>query len=76
MKIAVRLQGELARQISADRIELDLCDGSTIAQVVAALGLRPGQVWLAMVDGILVEADRPLQPGDELTLIPPVGGGA
>ena len=54
---------------------MDVIDGATIADVVQSLGLRPGEIWLATVDGQLTDMDYKLQPDDELALMPPVGGG-
>jgi molybdopterin converting factor small subunit len=39
------------------------------------LELQSGEVWLIKLGGQLVDADHPLQPEDELALIPPIGGG-
>jgi molybdopterin converting factor small subunit len=75
MRIVVQLHGELCRTLATRELELDLRDGATVAEVIASLGVRPGQVWLAMLDGRLVEMERPLGPGDMLSLVPPVGGG-
>jgi sulfur carrier protein ThiS len=75
MRIDVQLHGELHHVLATRWMELDLRDGATVAEAIASLGLRSGQVWLAMMDGSLVEMDRPLRPGDRLSLVPPVGGG-
>jgi molybdopterin converting factor small subunit len=71
----VQLHGELRLAAATDRLELDLRDRATVAEVIASLGLRSGQVWLAMMDGRLVETERTLRAGDNLSLVPPVGGG-
>jgi molybdopterin converting factor small subunit len=75
MKIVVQLHGELRRYALTNRLELDLRDGATVAEATASLDIRPGHVWLVMLNGHLVEMDRRLAAGDELSLIPPVGGG-
>jgi sulfur carrier protein ThiS len=54
---------------------MDVSEGARVADVIQALKLRSGEVWLATVDGQLVEVAHQLQPGDELSLMPPVGGG-
>jgi sulfur carrier protein ThiS len=54
---------------------MDVIDGATITDVMESLGLRPGEVWLATVDGQLADMDHQLQTDDELALMPPVGGG-
>jgi molybdopterin converting factor small subunit len=76
IKVGVRLRGNLRPPGGPEIQILEVDEGATVEDLIGLLGLRPGDVWLAMVDGQWVEADRPLQPGDELSLIPPVGGGA
>jgi len=76
MKIAIRLLGQLSRRAATGALEIEIHDGATVAKVVQLLGLRPGEVWLVMRDAQPIDWDDPLQPGDELSLIPPVGGGS
>jgi molybdopterin converting factor small subunit len=75
VRILVRLFGGLRGYSSSKTLEINAIDGATIADVVDSLGLRPGEVWLATVDGQLADMDHQLQPDDELALVPPVGGG-
>lgn len=55
---------------------LDLDDGSTIRDALTSLDLPTKRVNAVSLNGE-VERDftRPLKPGDELTVLPPVGGG-
>jgi molybdopterin converting factor small subunit len=76
IRTSVRLRGNLRPPGGPELQILEVGEGATVDDLIALLGLRPGDVWLAMLDGQPVEADRPLRPGDELSLIPPVGGGA
>ncbi len=48
--------------------------GITLAEAVGTLGLVPEQV-LAILGGELVQADRILQPGDQIQLISVISGG-
>jgi len=50
-------------------------EGATVAQVIDLLGLRLGEVWLVKRGDQLLDLDESLRDGDELLLIPPVGGG-
>ncbi len=75
MRVLVRLYGGLRGYISSNPQELDLHDGATVADVIAQLNLRPGEVWLATLNDQLVETNHLLRPDDELSLIAPVGGG-
>ena len=76
IEIGVRLRGNLRPPGAPEIRILEVDEGATVDDLIALLGLRPGDVWLAMLDGQLADSDRPLRPGDELSLIPPVGGGA
>ena len=49
--------------------------GTTVAQVIARLGLAAPEVTLIMVDGSRREADFVLQGNERLGLFPPMGGG-
>lgn len=75
MKIVVRLHGGLRRQSSPHPLTLKVPDAATVGDVVKILELSSGEVWLIKLGNQLVDANHPLQPGDELALIPPIGGG-
>jgi molybdopterin converting factor small subunit len=75
MRVLVRLYGGLRGYTSSNLLQLDLQDGATVADVMAQLNLRPGEVWLATLDDQLVETNHLLRSDDALSLIPPVGGG-
>jgi sulfur carrier protein ThiS len=76
MKIQVKLMGMLKDRLPPDGA-IQLPDGdSTIENALAALGIPVGTVQVFSVNGS-IERDlaRQLQEGDELTVLPPVGGG-
>src|SRR5919201_1446015 len=82
MKVQVRLFAQL-RERAGERVEVDLADGATVADALAALGGEGalGELLARMPITVAVNreyADRsqPLAPGDEVALIPPVSGGA
>ena len=79
----MRLFAVLREMAGRDEVELDLADGATVADAIAAVGGLPG------LDGVIgrlpvrmavnrdyASESTPLAPGDELALIPPVSGGA
>jgi len=74
MKIAVQLFGPLAEQAGRARIDVTT-SGSTVADVLAALGLKldPSVRFAVNTDYALPGA--PVREGDVVSLIPPVGGG-
>jgi molybdenum cofactor biosynthesis protein MoaC/molybdopterin converting factor subunit 1 len=83
MTVTVRLFATLRRRAGVERIELDLADGATAANALAALALRSGLGELIERMPLLVAVNREYAPettvlsaGDELAVIPPVSGGA
>jgi molybdopterin synthase catalytic subunit/molybdopterin converting factor small subunit len=75
VKISVRLFAGLRERAGSDRVELDLPDDARAADVLAAMGLEPGQCIVAL-DREYAEADARVTPEHEVALIPPVSGGA
>jgi molybdopterin synthase catalytic subunit len=77
MKVTVRLFAGLRERAGAGRIELELPDVASVADVWPALDLGeepPGLLYA--VNRAYAEFDRPLAADDEVALIPPVSGGA
>lgn len=82
MRVEVKLFATLRERAGTDSVELELAEGATVADAIAALGSAPG---LADVGGRLpvrlavnreyAADDAPIAPGDELAAIPPVSGG-
>lgn len=47
----------------------------TASVLLARLSLPPGTAGLALVNGLHAGGTHPLNPGDEVALFPPLGGG-
>jgi MoaE-MoaD fusion protein len=83
MTVTVRLFSLLRERAGCDRVELELADGATVADALAALARLPSlsdvlgrlPVQLA-VNRDYATASTPLAEEDELALIPPLSGGA
>jgi sulfur carrier protein ThiS len=75
MRIRVKLMGMLKGHTPPGG-ELELPDGATIADALAALAIDPDTVQVFTVNGVL-ERDRArvLAENDEFSALPPVGGG-
>jgi len=73
--ISVRLFAGLRERAGSDHVELDLPDDARAADVLAAMGLAPGQCIVAL-DREYAPADAPVRADHEVALIPPVSGGA
>jgi molybdopterin synthase catalytic subunit len=75
MRISVRLFAGLRERAGADHVELELPDDARAGDVLAAMGLQPGQCIVAL-DREYAPADAPVRADHEVALIPPVSGGA
>ncbi len=78
MKVKVRLYGHLEWYSPGGRREheLEVPDGSSVGDVIRALGLPPAEVALVSVNGDRAEEGRRLRDGDELRILPVVSGGS
>jgi molybdenum cofactor biosynthesis protein MoaC/molybdopterin converting factor subunit 1 len=83
MQVEVRLFAMLRERAGVDTVTLDLADGATVADALAAAGEQPEleEVLRRMpvrvaLNREYVEESAAVAAGDELALIPPVSGGA
>jgi molybdopterin synthase catalytic subunit/molybdopterin converting factor small subunit len=80
--VTVRLFAGLREHAGRGTLQLDLADGSTVADAIAALrggalaGLPENAPFVTAVAREYVKPDHELVAGDELALVPPVSGGA
>jgi molybdopterin synthase catalytic subunit/molybdopterin converting factor small subunit len=81
MRITARTFASL-RELSVDRCELELADGSTVDDAWTALmalhpGLEPQRPYArAARNGTYVPWDEPVADGDVVAFLPPVSGGS
>lgn len=74
MEIGIRGTSDLAARIPpAGKIEI--AEQATVGDVLRHLGIDSDLVMLFVVDGDLVDTDRPLDDGETLELIAPISGG-
>ena len=83
MEVEVRLFAILRERAGTERLSLELPAGATVGDAIAAAGREPGLDELigampvrAALNREYVGIETPIEPGDELALIPPVSGGA
>ncbi len=79
MKVSVRAYGSIREIVGAERpgdiVEVDVAPGSTVASVAEYLGVSPGMVFLAILDGEPCDLAARVGEGAEVTLMPPFTGG-
>lgn len=80
MQIQVRFWGVARRLAGGERLCLELAEGARVAEAAAALG-RIGELAQELprcafaLGDTLVPRSHALGEGDELAVLPPVGGG-
>ena len=79
MKISVKLFASLGEYApegeSAKPFSCEIEPESTIKDLVDQLGIPEGEARLLFVNGRTRKKDATLQPGDEVGIFPPIGGG-
>jgi MoaE-MoaD fusion protein len=76
VEITVRLFAMLRERAGAPEVRLELPDGARVSDAIDSLaGLAEGVPLVMAVNREYADADRVLDAGDELALIPPVSGG-
>ena len=75
MKIRIKLMG-LLKDRTPPGGELTLPEAASIGQALCLLEVSPESVQVFTVNGNLIrDPSHPLSEGDELMILPPVGGG-
>ena len=89
VNIYVKLYATLARSVSGpilaqhpqglragSRLEVELPEGSSLADLVNYLALPKEEVKVSFVNAKAQDMDYRLETGDEVGIFPPIGGGA
>lgn len=74
MKIEVKCFATLAKFAPEGGV-FEAKDGAVAGDVIAALGMAPGDVKIIFVNGAHAQPDHELAEGDRVGLFPAVGGG-
>jgi len=75
VKLFATLSSHLNGVAPGAPFEMEIPDGATLANLVNQLKLPLKEVKVAFVNGRARAMDWLLQPGDEVSFFPPVGGG-
>ena len=73
-RVEIRLSGILVRYSPAGKV-VEVDAGQTIGEVVGNLGIPPNQPFVALVNRRTSDLNYRLAPGDQLRLVPAIGGG-
>jgi sulfur-carrier protein len=80
MRVDVRLFATLQRYLpvgtEGDCVSFDLPAGATVRDVMASLKIPGELTCLTVVNGRDADPEQILGPGDEVTMFPPLAGGA
>lgn len=58
-----------------DEVSLNVARGSLVRDVLRRAGIPEEEIWLVSIDNQIVNPDREVEDGDEVTVFAPVGGG-
>jgi sulfur-carrier protein len=79
MHITVKLFATLSRfstgGLPGTPFEVTVPDSSTVQYLIDQLGIPPEEIKISFVNGIIRDTDWVLQPGDQVGIFPPIGGG-
>ena len=79
MRVKVRLFATLVNYVPGVNpgvpFEVELPEGTTLADLMNQLNLPQKEVKVAFVNGRIEPIDFRLQHGDEVGIFPPIGGG-
>jgi MoaE-MoaD fusion protein len=75
MRVSVRLFAGLRERAGSDRVEVELPDGASVADLLAAMELAPRSCVVA-INREYASPASVVHAGDEVALVPPVSGGA
>ena len=73
--VEVMTSSELVLPDGGKLTTIDLPDGSTVQDVMHALGVADGAAWNAAIDGQLVYAETTLDDGARILVFAPIQGG-
>ncbi len=75
IRVTVRLAGGLVHTLGFSTREIELTEGETVAQLLAAIGAEPGRRLIVARDGWAAEPGDVLHDGDRVLVSPVFSGG-
>jgi sulfur-carrier protein len=74
-RLYATLRACLPEGVSGNALSVELPDGATLEDLLRQLGLPQDEVKVTFVNGRIRSRDWVLQPGDDVGVFPPIGGG-
>ena len=65
----------LRKELGFSATKVSVSPGSTVKNVLDALGLSDGRSLIVVLNGQITTQEAGLKSGDALSLFPPIGGG-
>ena len=75
VKLFATLRKYMPAGVAGDTLTVEVGDGATVADLVAALGIPLDHARMAVVRGEQLALDAVVPPGEEVNLFPPLAGG-
>lgn len=76
MRVEVELFGELkSLSENGPKFDVEVEEGSTIAQLLSKIGVRDEDSWTAAINGQVAYADTTVLDGSKVIVFPPIAGG-
>jgi molybdopterin synthase catalytic subunit len=75
MEVSVRLFAGLRERAGRERVAVELPDGATVSDLLAAMDVAPRSCVVA-INREYADESQTVRAGDEVALVPPVSGGA
>jgi molybdopterin converting factor small subunit len=79
MLITVKLYASLSRYaaggLSGTPFQLEICEGASLQELIDCLNIPAEETKVAFVNGVVQQLDWKLEPGDQVGIFPPIGGG-
>ncbi|WP_411329686.1 MoaD/ThiS family protein [Desulfovibrio desulfuricans] len=75
VKLSTTLRDYVPDYVPETGLQVEMPEGSTVAQLAQHLGLPPQDIKIVMVNGRQQQVDDLMRDGDRIAYFPAVGGG-
>jgi molybdopterin converting factor small subunit len=65
----------LDKPLVAEKIDTHVAAGKTYAEMLAQFITKPGVAYVVIVNGMVIDMNEQIQPGDEVRCVPQIIGG-